>query len=621
MLEGTNGEDFFYEIDINIKFVNDLKFDNSLKEKICFIDLPGFGTNNEFEKKGVYAHLMKSCNIFLFVVFNLKIKEADNKRMLDSLYSQMSQYREIPAQAFIKKCLFIINFDKDQDTSQKSINQAKQDIISVVDDLDQSVINDLNVCFFNAKFYENYIFKLIYYKSAENIVKYEFNEYKKLTEQKWKGLIDKIKGGTFNKFLKEQLKDNVGNDIQEKFNDKNINANNEIEKDVLNSFEKYKLKYTKNEISLISKYITFGKENIFKSNLLFRSNIDIFAKELLIALNNAKLKEDEEINTNLKQCFKILDDVFEVDPNTKFGACRDAPIAKIVNPHVQEDLDTMVNEVDKLLMSINLEFSEHDIVKILMDCSQNITNILQQQKSNIGKNLKNKKWDKIQKEFEETFENETKNLKTLLIDELDKASQNIADYLGKCYDNLDKFYSQQLERKDLLYKNYISNCLGGDNNIEETIDQMINDVISGSRHSTEKKNCEGFFNWLGAKLFNDNYLNKTIDFIIKQAIQRIKNFSDKIKSESEKFKKDIIDEITSSKERVVEELKQKQEEEELEKKRVAAQNEEERKQWEEEKRFHEEKKKKWEMLCKKYRLLRDEITSLRLTKDLENAGK
>ena len=116
-------------------------------------------------------------------------------------------------------------------------------------------------------------------------------------------------------------------------------------------------------------------------------------------------------------------------------------------------------------------------------------------------------------------------------------------------------------------------------------------------------------------------MNKTIDFIIKQAIQRIKIFSDKIKSESEKFKKDIIDEITSSKERVVEELKQKQEEEELEKKRVAAQNEEERKQWEEEKRFHEEKKKKWEMLCKKYRLLRDEITSLRLTKDLENAGK
>ena len=86
-------------------------------------------------------------------------------------------------------------------------------------------------------------------------------------------------------------------------------------------------------------------DNILKSNFLVRSNIDVFAKELLISISNAKIKEDEEINTNLTQCFKILDNVFQVDPNTKFGECRDAPIAKIVKPHVQEDLDNMVKEV------------------------------------------------------------------------------------------------------------------------------------------------------------------------------------------------------------------------------------------------------------------------------------
>lgn len=128
-----------------------------------------------------------------------------------------------------------------------------------------------------------------------------------------------------------------------------------------------------------------------------------------------------------------------------------------------------------------------------------------------------------------------------------------------------------------------------------------------------KKNCKGFFNCLGAKLFNANYLNKTIDYIIKQSTTRIKNFCDKIKEEDEKFKKDIIDEITSSKEGVVDELRQKKEEEELEKKRAEVKNEEERKLWEEEKRLHEEKKVKWELLCKKYRSLRDEITGLRLT--------
>ena len=168
VLEGTNGEftqneeNFFYEININIKFINDLKIDDNLKEKICFIDLPGFGTGNAFERKGVYTHLMKSCNIFLFVAFNLTIKESNNKKMLDNLYNQMSQFLGIPTQAFIKKCIFIINCDKDQDMSNKSLNQAKKDIIQIINGLDESNLNDINVCFFNAKYYENFIFKHYY---------------------------------------------------------------------------------------------------------------------------------------------------------------------------------------------------------------------------------------------------------------------------------------------------------------------------------------------------------------------------------------------------------------------------------------------------------------------------
>ena len=472
MLEGANGEfpkkeeNFFYEIDINIKFVNDLKLDESLKEKICFIDLPGFGTNNEFERQGIYANLMKSCNLFLFVVFNLKIRESDNKKMLDNLYNQMCDYRGIPKQAFIKKCLFIVNFDKDQDTSEISMMQAKNDIISVVDGLDKRNINDLNICFFNAKYYENYIFKLSYYNSSKNLILYEYNEYTKLKEQKWRGLIEKIRGGTFNKYLKEQLKDNIANDIQKKFNEKEININEDIEKEVKETLGGLNLKFTTKEITLITKYITFGKDNIVFSDLLFDSNIDVFAKELLININKAKLKEEEEINNNLKLCFKILDDVFEVDPNVKFGPCQDAPIAKIVKPHVQQDLDKMVNEIEKLLNSINKEFSDNDIVKILMSCSQKLSSSLATQKSNICKMLESKKWDAVQKDIEDTFKKEMNSLKDDLMKALNSSSENIKKYLDKCYDNLDNFYSKKIERKNLLYKNHISNCLGGSNNIE-----------------------------------------------------------------------------------------------------------------------------------------------------------
>ena len=627
VLEGTNGEfprdekDFFYEIDINIKFVNDLKLDESLKQKICFIDLPGFGTNNEFEKQGVYANLMKSCNLFLFIVFNLKIREAGNKKMLDDLYNQMSTFRGIPKQAFIKKCLFIINCDKDQDTSDKSLLQAKHDIISVVDGLDESNYKDINVCFFNAKYYENYIYKSSYYNSPEKLILYENKEYKKMQEQRWKGLIDKIRGGTFNKYLKEQLKDNIITDIPEKFNEETVKCDVKVEEEVSQSLKKLNTKFTKKEINTIAKYITFGKENILNSDLLKLSNIDGFVKELLVNINTAKSKEDEGINTNLKLCFKILDDVFEVDPEVKFGHCKDAPIAKVVNPHVQADLDKMVNEIEGLLKSINKEFSDNDIVKILMDCSQKITVTLTDQKSNIKKNLENKNWEQVQKGFEEAFRKETNGLKEELLKALDISSKNIKNYLDKCYNNLDMFYSKKVERKKLLYKDHISNCLGGNNNIGLTIDQMITDIISSSRSCTDREKCEGFFSWLGARIFDDNYLNKTIDDFIKQSTPKIKTFCDTVKHGAEGFKKSVIDEISSSRARVVDELKEKKLQEDLDIKLANAQNEEERKKWEEEKRKYEEKRRDWEMTCKRYRVLRDEITGLRLTKEFETPRK
>ena len=121
----------------------------------------------------------------------------------------------------------------------------------------------------------------------------------------------------------------------------------------------------------------------------------------------------------------------------------------------------------------------------MSDSSQNISISFDKQKPNIGSNLKNKKWEKKQKEFKEAFQTEAKNLKDKLITILDKASFNISNYLKECNDNLDKFYSKNLERKNLLYKSYISNNLWGNNNIEEAIDKLIKDIISGSRHSVD----------------------------------------------------------------------------------------------------------------------------------------
>ena len=70
ILNGINGnfiekeEHFFYIINVKIKGL-DTFFSASLKEKICFVDLLGYGTGNKFETKDIYSKFIKSCKLFV----------------------------------------------------------------------------------------------------------------------------------------------------------------------------------------------------------------------------------------------------------------------------------------------------------------------------------------------------------------------------------------------------------------------------------------------------------------------------------------------------------------------------------------------------------------------------
>ena len=623
ILEGVNGEftdneeDYFYEIDIKIKFIDDLNIDDTLKQKICFIDLPGFGTNNAFEKNEVYSNLMKSCNLFLFIVFNLKIKEKDNHRMLNNLYQTMSQYREIPCEAFIKKCLFVINCDTDQDTSQKSLIQAKNDIISVISGLNKNIINNINVCFFNAKFYENFVKLFQYYNSASELIENEYNGYLKLLEYLWRGINDSIKGRTFSKYLTDVLKEKIKKDIKTPFKEKEVVPDNDILKEIDDVINKYKFTFKK---ELVAKYITFGRKHINESEFFSKSYIRTFTSDLLLAINEAKNKGEIEINRGISMCFKILDNIFGVDPETKFGNCRDAPITTIIKPHVGEDLESMKKDSENYINSINKEFNDNNISSLLDASILNLKDVLTKQKGDISSNLKKKNWEAVQKEFENVFEQETKTLKNKLLSTLENASNNIrSNYLG-CYNIFNKFCNLEIKPELNELKTYISNQLG-ENDIEKTIGQIINDIIRGSKTATDWENKSGFFDWLGSKLSSTNYLNKIIDYMIVNSTPKMKSFSDSIKNHVSNYKTKMIDELESTKGRIIREMENQQKEEDDKIKEQNLKNDEERKKWEEEKRLLEIKKKEWENMCKNYRILRDEITSLILNKEFTPGNK
>jgi len=168
------------------------------------------------------------------------------------------------------------------------------------------------------------------------------------------------------------------------------------------------------------------------------------------------------------------------------------------------------------------------------------------------------------------------------------------------------------ERKNQLYENYVSQKLGGENKIETTIEDLISDIIKESNTATDWDN-NSLMSWIKQKLFDENYLNRTIDFIISNSIPKIKSFCDSITNYSSSYKKMILDEIEASKGRVESEMEERKKQEIIEINLTNAKNEEEKKKWLEEKKIYDAKVKVWEERCRKYRLIRDEITDIRFT--------
>ena len=622
ILEGANGkfvedeEDFFYEIDIRIQYIHENKYmDNNLKEKICFIDLPGFGTGsgNKFETQGTYELLMKSSSMFLFVVKNLTIKENNNQEMLNRVYKKMVSFRGITSQSFVSKCLFIINCEQKQEISPKTIMQAKKDIIEMVNSLNKCSPDDINVSFFNAKIFENYVFKSKYYLNPEMIFRYHLSEFEKSESNFFNGVIDIVVGKNFNKFLIGKLKQNVDQDFKNpKFDEKKVKIDEDIKKIVMLFVQYNSLSFNQKELDLIIKYISFGKEFIKYSDLLNISNSNVFKNDLRSFIEICKKTMEKEINLDLKKCFNILDDLFEIDPLQKVGNLRDPPKIEIIPPKVEEDLITFDKQIQELLVKINNDFIENNVMTVLNNCEEDITKSLKEQKENIEASLEKQNSKKIKENFEQTFKDKTKNLKEQLYDVIENASKNVQEHYTKCYELINKFYANSILPEELLFKNFLSTKLGRENDIELTIEEMVNDILASSRDVTRWKNRKSFWEGLKTKFYNKYYLNKIIDCMIDKSTSKIKEFIANTSKYVEEFKTNINNEINTKTLTVRNILKKKKKKEEMDIKDKEEKNEKEQKLWEEEKRLYEEKVRKWEETCNKYKELRYEITSMRL---------
>ena len=162
---GKDESKYFYLIKTPIKFFDDYKFSDELKEKILLIDLPGSDTSqNKFNEhdqteRTVYEKLLDISSSFVFVNKDRTITDLDNKKILNNTYQTINDNSSL-GQDYLKNCLFIINMFNKLTDNEKDINKIKKDLSNIIfdnEDERNENLRSINACLFNAKKYMEFL--------------------------------------------------------------------------------------------------------------------------------------------------------------------------------------------------------------------------------------------------------------------------------------------------------------------------------------------------------------------------------------------------------------------------------------------------------------------------------
>ena len=644
----NNEENFFYEIYTKIKFIDEFKYDNKLKNQICFIDLPGFGTNNNFESNDTYSHLMQCCKVFLFIFRNLIIKESSNRKMINKLYKSLISCKNnndindssiSTTKSFINKCYFIINCEEDQKISDKFLDKAKDDIKILNKRIDK---NNINISFFNAEFYKNYIESLSRFEPPEKYIELELKSYNDLKENIYKGLENKNIHKTFCDYLKKKLKSKF-----QKIKKTTIKENEKLKENLKKFFEKNKEKIKDKYIEKIQKFLLLEKEELKNSHYFSESNYEDFSKDLDKFIKMGNKKREKEILNDLNEPFYNLDVIFDVSLISKKQKLEEKPKEIVQEPQFEKVLDEFQKDLDDVLKKIDKDYKPDNkkyniITDLLEECIEELRNTLNSEKkkylkeekeikdlnennlkqtlfSSLIRNLSwlfSNNWKEIQDQFEECFNEQTKNLKDNLIKCINNYSENIENHYKECvkyFENIEKYLDIHPLEKDITkFEDYLSKKIDSINNtkINYIVQEIIDDIKEGSRECTSFEKSPTILDWIKNRTSNSLYLYEIIKFMIDNSMNKFNELKKKIDIIFTEYHQSIKDRINIRKNKIIDILKEKKEKEENEINILKAKNDEEKEKWEEKKRNYEKDKNEWENICQQYKDIKDEMDKI-----------
>ena len=492
-------EDSFYFIKTKIKLFDELGFDDSLKNMIYLIDFPGYGTNNIFEKQ-LYQKVMKICNTFIFVVRNSLIKEKMNKNLFDNLFSQAMRNKLKLPSGFIKSCLFIFNNDHTQTTTNADLQKAKKDIRTII----KRIPNDnINACFFNAKYYENY---LDYYNTFFYIKRTIINIYKNYRELHSICYKYPEKYGQpprFDSYLYTYLKDKIKSQGFE-ISIKEIIPNDKIKEEVNKTIDKLiKDEITDQKRTSIQKIITFAREKMNYVKIYKESNIEIFKKAFLNQINNINDEMQAELFDKIKKNIENLDYLF----SNKFSERKS-------NLKYFEDFKKNIEDIRKNFENLLEDFNT-EMEQIKKNYLFGVRKSLERKKNNIKTVLEKKEWTQFQDELFQEIKAKTEKLNKNIQNLLEKMDNNSNELYDEAKKKFKTFNEGQIKLNNYKkFKQYFSNKVANkDVNIENEINKEINLCTEqGYSKIWEKKN---FFSLIASFFSRVSYLTNIIEIIIE----------------------------------------------------------------------------------------------------------
>jgi len=293
-----------------------------------------------------------------------------------------------------------------------------------------------------------------------------------------------------------------------------------------------------------------------------------------------------------------LKKIFHTDNNLKSG---EAPVYKQIKNDADKQLKVFKKEISEKIKDIKLDKFEKDVPKIFEDYIENIISCLKNLSGKIEYDLQREKWKAVLTRFEEEFKKEINFQKGKIISTLEDFSESLKKHYNEALKIINKFKNNagdNFQMEDL--KIYISNQLGERNDYKEAISNIVNDILSDSRNATNWENSTGLFDYLKCKFSDKAYLNKTIDFIIKNTNERLKDFRKTLTKHIENYMKIILDKIKIEEIALINNLEEQKRIEGNENQRNQELNDVERKKYEKKIKEDEEIKQKWNILCQEY---------------------